>query len=132
MARAAEIDGHGELSRIGLRQLGFSSGLSRAWQAGGSALLVLNYRFRDAKAAAGFVTYGRKARDADSGFRRIPVTGVPGAVGYRSSDARPATRVVLFSRGSAAFIVGVQDTPPPGAAGDVAVLAEQQYAAAPG
>jgi hypothetical protein len=129
LARAVEIDGHGALSRTGLLTLGFSAGQSRAWQAGSAALLVLDYTFRDAKNAAGFVSYGRRARDSDAGFRRVPVTGVPGAVAYRSSEASPGTRVVLFFRGRHAYIVGVQGPLPSGPAGDLNVLARLQYAA---
>lgn len=127
LARAVQIDGHGALSRTGLQQLGFASGVSRAWQAGGAALLILDYTFRDAKGAAGFVSYGRRARDADTGFRRQPVNGIPGAVAYRTTGTGPGTRVVLFSHGRSAFIVGVQGTPPVGAAGDVGELARRQY-----
>ncbi len=132
LARAVAIDGHGALSRTGLQQLGFVSGVSRAWGAGEAGLLILEYTFREGKGAAGFVSYGRRARDADAGFKRQPVTGIPGAVAYRTTGTGPGTRVVLFSRGRSAFIVGVQSTPPAGAAGDVGVLARQQYAVAGG
>ena len=133
LSRAVAIDGHGTLSRVGLRQLGFRSGWSRAWQAGGCALLVLDYTFRDGKGAAGFVTYGRLARDADARFRRMSVTGIPGAVAYRTAGiAGPSTQVALFARGRSAYIVGVQGTPPPGAAGNLSALARQQYDAAVG
>lgn len=133
LARAVAIDGHGSLSRTGLRQLGFDAGMSRAWQAGAAALLILDYTFRDAKGAAGFVAYGRRARDADRGFRRMPVTGIPGALAYQTAGAGATTRVVLFSSGRSAYIVGIQGTPPTGTAGDVTELARAQYrvAAAP-
>lgn len=132
LARAVEIDGHGALSSTGLQQLGFVSGVSRAWQGGEGALLVLGYTFRTAKGAAGFVTYGRRARDADAGFRSQPVTGIPGAAAYRSTGSAPGTQVVLFSRGRSAYIVGVQGTVPSGSAGDIGVLARQQYGVAGG
>jgi hypothetical protein len=126
------IDGHGTLSSTGLIQLGFVSGVSRAWQAGGAALLVLDYTFRDAKGAGGFVAYGRRARDADPGFRQMSVTGIPGAVGYEESSTATHTQVVLFSRGRSTFIVGAQGTLPDGPAGNLVGLARKQYDAAAG
>lgn len=132
LARAVSIDGHGELSKTGLQQLGFVVGQSRSWQTSGAALLVLDYTFRDARGAAGFVTYGRRARDGDRAFSRQPVKGVPGAVGYQVRRPGSSTDVALFSRGRSAYLIGIQGTPPPGAAGDVGALAVQQYTAAGG
>lgn len=130
LARAVTIDGHGELSKTGLQQLGFVVGQTRSWQTGQAALLVLDYTFKDIRGAAGFVTYGRRARDGDPAFSREPVRNVPGAVGYAVRRPGSTTSVAIFSRGRSAYLIGIQGTPPPGAAGDVGALALAQYTAA--
>lgn len=127
--RAVAIDGHGELSRVGLRRLGFVVGQSRSWQTDSAVLLVLDYTFRDARGAAGFVSYARRARDGDTGFRPRLVPGIPGATGYDLIGQSP-TSVAILSRGRSAFIVGVEGTPPEGPAGELASLARTQYDAA--
>lgn len=128
--RAVAIDGNGELSRTGLRQLGFVVGQSRAWETGTASLLGLDYTFRTAAGATGYVAYGRRARGGDRAYSALRLTSVPGAAAYQATHAGGTTRVVLFASGRSAFLLGIQGTLPAGAAGDLAVLARLQLAAA--
>jgi hypothetical protein len=123
---AAALDGGGKLSRAGLLGLGFQSGITRAWQAGDGQLLVLAYTFKTPAGAMGYLQYAQAARNQDSAFNAEPVTGVPDAIGYRSSSAAGVTEVVLLARGRTACIVGVQRPSTPELA-EVDGLAKLQY-----
>ena len=125
LARAAEIDGQGDLSRQALQALGYQLGQSRSWRNGTATLLALDYTFRTQAGARGYVDAAKASRASDPAYVARAVSGVPGAAGFARAQPAPSTVVVVFSRGRSAFLLAVQGT------ADVAGLARQQYAAAP-
>lgn len=130
LARAAQIDGHGDLSRAALHKAGFVAGGSRSWQGGSAVLLVLDYTFRSSKAAADYVTAARRSRGIDPNFTARPVSGIPGVGGFDSTAPGTPTSSVIFSTGRTAYLLVLQGPPPAGRHGDVGWLAQEQYAQA--
>jgi len=120
------------LERLQTRSRPFQFGLRS-----GSGICLRNiapgafeFDFRTAAGAAGYVAYGRRARGGDRAYSALRLTSVPGAAAYQATHAGGTTRVVLFASGRSAFLLGIQGTLPAGAAGDLAVLARLQLAAA--
>lgn len=134
LARAAAIDGHGELSRTALHKDGFVIGSSRSWQSGSAVLLVLDYTFRTRTAAAAYVTAARRSRAVDPAFTPRAVSGIPGAGSFDATSTATSitTSSVIFSVGRTAYLLALQGPPPAGKPGDVSWLALRQYARATG
>ncbi len=128
---AARIDGGGALSRTGLQQMGYRTGINRAWSSDDAGLLVLAYQFATERGAQQYVQYAKTARSQDATYvAQPPTSGVPASYSFRRSADGSLSQVVLFAKDNVAYIVGTvsqQDRPAPGVVDELVRL---QYDAA--
>jgi hypothetical protein len=127
VTRAAELDGVSALSSVGLSQLGFVRGVTRQWQDDGTILVDLVYTFQNDTGARSYAASTAAARASDSTFTSVPAgAGSPaGAVSFTTVSAESHSRVIVFSAGTHAVVLGLVQN---GAVPDAGVLA--QFAAA--
>jgi hypothetical protein len=108
-AKAAELDGTGALSQVGLQQLGFVRGVSRQWHAEPTVLVDLVYTFATSAQAKSYVKTLAAARKADPEYTSAPTpAGAPeGASTYLNSENGSNSATMVFASGSHAVVIGL-------------------------